>query len=510
MKKSRDLDKGRLYWFVFCAAALISLFFVYARSLQFFFWQDDFNLLEFVGSEPLAEYVRISFTKPTHILPLNLGVVFRPIPHYIYFKTGRVLFGLNPLPYRLLNMFWHFLSGVLVAKYCQMISKNTTVGFVAGLLFVISRVYLTPIYWISANNEIAVTFFVLLSVIGYLEALGQGKKGWVYLWISYVGLVLALLSKESAVVLPALIALSVLLRFDSSSFRDRLHACLRLWPHLLIVLVFLASRALLIVYALSGGGESYYSISNLPQLATSYLWGFWWNLETFVEPWRTILDGLTRSFSLFQPLYLSGVGMILTLFGAIWLIKESGRANAANPVWLGLAWYVISALPALVTGILTAYLFSLPTVGFVMVMAYLVESAVARVWRESITKRGASFAILLMLSVVSARLVVLSLEKTTWPVRYMPLAVETLEVAQQQFFDPDSNQTVCLVDFPTETWWPGRLQAAFHVFVSPAINVLELTTEEFDGEECPFGAPQLKYINNGIVVYQPRAEGQGQ
>lgn len=508
MKRNRELDRSWLHWLVFYAMALISACLVYGHSVQFFFWQDDFYLLEFVDQQSLIDYIRISFTRPADILPLNLGVVFRPLTHYVYFRICRILFGLEPSLYRMPIAFLLFLDGVLVAKYCQIITRKFACGSIAGIIFIVNRAHFTPLYWITASHEIAVTCFMLLSVIAYLQGLEQVGKRKIYHCISGASLILALLSKENAVVLPVLIALSVFLRLESDSSRERLCACRHLWPHFLIVLAFLAVRAPLIAYALSGGGNSYYSFSRLANLAISYLWGFWWHLETFVEPWRTILDGLTRSFSLFQPLYVAALGIILNVAGAVWLIRRNDKASAANPIWLGLAWFFVSAVPALVTGIRAAYLFSIPAIGFAMGLAYLVESTIAGVCRGSMARRHLLLGMFLVLSMTSARFVVLKLEKTTWPVKYMPLAAETIEVAQQQFFDSDWEGTICLVDFPIETWWPERLQAAFHVFVDPEISVCELTTEELDGGKCPPSAPQLKYTNYEIAVYEPARQSE--
>lgn len=509
MERNRAMCSGWLYWFIFCGVALLSLFFVYGHSLQFFFWSDDFYLLEYVDQNPFSEYVRVSFTKPTERLPLNFGFHFRPVSQYIKFKVARLLFDLNPLPYRLwLIMFQHFLLGVLIAQYSQMITRKPMVGFVAGVLFVINRIHLTAIYWVIASSANLSVCFVLLSVIAYLQALKQVRKSWIHFWISYVSLALALLSDVVAVVVPVLVALSVFLRLDNKSFRDRLFACLELWPHVLMVLVFLAIRAPLIVYALGGGGDSYYRTSNLSQIALRYLWGFWWHLETFVEPWRTILDGLTQSFSLFQPVYLSATGMILTIAGAIWLIRVSNKANATNPIWLGLVWFFVSASPALAAGVLTDYPFSLSAVGFVMVVAYLVEFAVAGISRESAAIRRLLLVIFLVLSVFSARFLVLSLEKTTWPVKDMTLAAEILEVAQHRLLDSD--ETVCLVDFPDEGLTLAYIDEAFRLFVDPEISVRKLTAVELEGGGCSPSSLQLRHINGEIVVYQPSTEGQRQ
>jgi hypothetical protein len=64
-----------------------------------------------------------------------LGVVFRPIPHYIYFKISQTLF-----------------------------TNKSRIGFLAGTLFTLNRVFITPMYWILDNNELFLCIFVCLSI----------------------------------------------------------------------------------------------------------------------------------------------------------------------------------------------------------------------------------------------------------------------------------------------------------------------------------------------------------
>jgi 4-amino-4-deoxy-L-arabinose transferase-like glycosyltransferase len=502
MKHIWYANYARIRWAVFFGVAIVSFIVVYGQSFGFFFWQDDFNLLEFVKTKSLLDYIQISFVKPDKVLPLNLGVVFRPIPHYIYFKISYLLFGLDPVPYRLINAALFLVSSVLVVKYVQIVTDRSIAGFLAGVLFVINRSYFTPLYWISDNNEILFVFFALISILAYMYASEKRGRVWIYLTISHVGFLLALLSKETAIVLPALIAFSLFFRMDNRRIYNKLRDCLALWPQIIMIVAFLLLRAPLVLYALKGGGGSYYTTSKFANIPINLLWGFWWNIETFVEPYRVTLDRITRTFSLFQPIYLSIliVGMICAI--AIWLMRASRSALAANPIWLGLAWFIISASPALVTGILVDYIFAMSAIGFVLIVAYILEMTLSIVIRD-MAKVRIVLTIFAVMGVLSAHMVIATLEKTTWPVRYMPQALETIEFAQSQTLDKAAGQTVCLVGFSAETWWPGRSQAAFNVFVDPDIRVVDLTAEEFTDDKCPSEAYTFWYADDGIVLTQP-------
>jgi hypothetical protein len=499
-KQMLKSEKKR-YWLFFCVATLFSLLFVYGHSLHFFFWNEDFFLLEFVEQNTFSEYFRLSFTKHTDKIPLNLGALFRPISHYVRFKIGRLFFDLNPLPYRLSNLLGHFFNGILVAIYCQKVYNNRrlVVSFMTGGLFVINRVQLAPVYWIS-TNEITLTSFVLLSVLGYVQAVDCSKKQKLFLCLSHLSCALALLSKEVAVVLPVLTASTVLLRLDSKNLREKISACLPLWPQILLVLAFLGVRAPLIMNALTGGESGHYNTTGLATLLRSYMWGVWWNLETFVEPWRMILDNVTRTFSLFQPLYVSTISVGLVVAASIWLTIRQRETDTANPVWLGLVWFVLSALPPLASGVLTDYLFSLPSVGFGMIVAHFTDLVLVGIGHRSAIRQYMFFGLLSVLTIISAKLVVSSLEQTAWPVRYMPLTVETLKVARQQL--SMSDRVVCLVNYPEHNWWAEEdLQAAFNLFVNPEIKARKLTTSDLAEGICPPGAPHFIYVSGEIIVH---------
>lgn len=488
---------------IFCVTAFISLFIVYGRSLSFFFYQDDFILLEFVDQKNLIDYILISFTKPTRLLPLNFGVVFRPLSHYVYFQVMYQLFDLNPISYRFVNVFIHLLCGILVAKYAERIGGKPNLGFIAGLFFVINRIYFEPLYWISANNELFLTFFVLVSTLSFLLALDRGRFAWFYSGISYGSLLFALLSKETATVTPILIAASVLLRIDRRSVEYKLRKVIKLWFHVVLVAIFMAIRAPFILYALSGGGESYYKApSNFTRLMTSYLWGFWWALETFVEPWRTILNSLTRTFSVFQPILLSIIGLVLVFAITIYMIIMKDKSNYAHLVGLGLFWFFISALPSLATGVLAAYLFSLPGVGFAIIGSCLVDWLVTRLSRKWPITRKLLAVLFLGTSVISASLVVQYLEKTAWPAKFIPIVEATVQVVKQKLLHQPMIKTICLVDFPDEVWWPERAQAAFHMFIDQEINVFEFKGG-FNPQSCPADSIQIRYVNNTVVAVWP-------
>lgn len=492
------ISKPSIQWLIFLLICLGAIFIVFGRSLNVFFWQDDFNLLEFVIHKPLEEYIRISFTPPTELLPMNLGVVFRPIPHYLYFHGNYLLFGLNPVPYRLVNLLLHLVNAFLMARYTQLLFGQRSIGFIAGLLLIVNRVFTIPLYWISANNEIIMVSFVLISIITYIFQLNNNSyKKFVYLAISILSTFCALMSKETGVIIPSLIVLNVFLRFEDKPFswRNKIRDCLLLWPHILMCIIFVIMRAPLILYAFQGGGDSYYTVSSpLSNVTNGLMWGFWWNIETFVEPWRQILDSITQSFSLFQPIYLSLLVFCLSIIGGIWIIRSKKQLREANPIWLGLIWFFISAIPALITGILADYLFALPAVGFSIMAAYYLKFISERIFRSN-SKRNIFIGFALILATLSAWLVVPQAEKATGVAEDMPLIFQTIELVKSHGSELDQEKMLCLID-TNEFWLPHRAEAALHVFVDPQITVTEIRDVT---TVCPTNTLTLEYKDGNVI-----------
>lgn len=491
------VNQGQLL--AFMTLTVIIALFVYGGSLRYFFWQDDFNLLYLAKNGSIVDYTELSFTKPKEIQPVNFGVVFRPVPHYFYFDVINAVFGLNPLPYRVVNFVVVIFSALLVYYCASIFSGKNFVGYAAAVLFVINRVLFSPMYWISVNNETFLTLFALIGLASYVRAIDQKANRRVLVFVSHTSMTLALLTKETAVAIPVLIVIFILLRVGSQTFRSRLGSCVGLWPQFVLIALFIAIRAPFIFYALEGGGGSYYTTSKYARLPIHYLWGVWWNLETFVEPWRTILNGITRTYSLFQPVYLALITIVAAGVIAAWSMKRETDRVTGRAVLAGIVWFIVAALPPLLTGILVDYLFVLPSVGFVMAVAAvldLLRSVIGR-WSNAIANIGVVG--ILTLSVISSAFLVRVLEQTTWPASDMTLTVRTLESLREHRAYWSSTEEVCITGIPNDNWWSGRLEPAARLFVDEHVRILEATDSEGTPARCPVGVPAMTYIEGRVV-----------
>ena len=113
-------------------------------------------------------------------------------------------FGLNPLPYHLLNVLLHLLNTWLVFKCCESLSGNRITPIVVSILFAIHPMHVESVAWVSERKDVLYAAFYLLSLLTYLRYLDEGLTVKNYTWTLLL-FTASLLCKSAAVTLPVLL-----------------------------------------------------------------------------------------------------------------------------------------------------------------------------------------------------------------------------------------------------------------------------------------------------------------
>jgi len=147
------------------------------------------------------------------------------------------VWGLDPFGYHLTNLVLHSANVALVYALVLWLLRRQPLAWIAAAAFAVHPVQVEAVTWVAGRRDVLYGFFFLLSILAFLwgeRAYRQGRRwAWPYA-ASLVCLLLALLSKPSAVMLPALLVLAIVL-FDDS--RDPLWVRLAVVaPHGLIAL----------------------------------------------------------------------------------------------------------------------------------------------------------------------------------------------------------------------------------------------------------------------------------
>jgi len=291
-----------------------------------------FFVLDARGNQPVSQY-RFSLFE------------LRSLP-YATLAWSHAAFGVGMLHFRIENLLLHaavtialffFLERLFEAVYggSRPASKWSprVLAFCAALLFALHPISVYAAGYLVQRTIMMATLFSLLAMIAYIHGNRTQQPGW--LWACVPLYYLAVLSKEHAVMLPAvLLALTLLLHDD---WRIRLRRHWGLW-------LALAAIALFVVAAKKGVLGSAYEIyatemldaeSNLNYplsvLTQSWLFFKYAGLWLFPNPaWMSADMREPFAPSLLSPYALSFLAFLAWGAGACWLLLKRGRMGLAG------------------------------------------------------------------------------------------------------------------------------------------------------------------------------------
>ena len=183
--------------FIVLGAALA----VYAGGLRGFFVQDDFGWLETSRFRSLKEYLPCFFQ-------FNPALTYRPLTQETFFWLGQLVFGMWPAGFHGASLIAHLLGATLV--YALLRNFLSPLPCLTGTLFyAVHSAHFTSVYWISAFPEPMALVFYLAALILFIRFdRGGDRRCYVF---SLAAMVLGILSKESILSLPLVLAAYCLL-----------------------------------------------------------------------------------------------------------------------------------------------------------------------------------------------------------------------------------------------------------------------------------------------------------
>jgi protein O-mannosyl-transferase len=183
---------------------LLASFLVYANTLANGFVSDDHQQIEGNPYAHSFRYVGKIFTTTVWSFQGNEGRTnyYRPLMTFGYVLCDKA-FQTYPLGFHLVNLFLNCLVVWLVFLLCRKVFADDRLAFVAAILFAFHPVHSEAVAWVAAVTELQLAVFYLLTFWFFLRLSDPESKLRipVLMWASFL---LALLSKEQAVTLPAL------------------------------------------------------------------------------------------------------------------------------------------------------------------------------------------------------------------------------------------------------------------------------------------------------------------
>ncbi|MFH0762400.1 MAG: hypothetical protein V1925_00735 [Candidatus Omnitrophota bacterium] len=129
---------------------------------------------------------------------------YRPVADLIY-ATGYYFWGLNPLGYHIISIALEALNAFLIFLLIKLLFKDRLLAFLTGVLFCIHPIHSKTVAIIE-NKELA---FTLLSII--LAMYYAKKEKFYYYLFSFLCFIMAVLCRESGLLIPLMIILSALI-----------------------------------------------------------------------------------------------------------------------------------------------------------------------------------------------------------------------------------------------------------------------------------------------------------
>jgi tetratricopeptide (TPR) repeat protein len=356
---------------------------VYLNTLGAGFVHDD--NLQIVGNPWVHElkYWPDLVTNPVWAFRTTAGThYYRPVQMGLYgllWAAG----GGAAWPFHLANLLLHALTTGALAMLVLRLSRDATVATVCGLLFAVHPIHAEVVAWVASLPELTFSFFLLATLLLHIQArsAAAGKRG---PWIAGALACAAatMLSKETGVITPLLIALIELLyprgSGDAATTRGarlapRMLAAARATaPYLVVVLLYVGLR-----WSVVGGVAvlrpseltAVDALINAPALLGRYLGAMLWpaglSVHHIYEPLRSPLAAsvllgfvavvlvaalLPRLLRHRPDLVVAGALLLLPLLPALYLPGLGSALFAERYAYLpsaGFLWLVAGGLSAL-------------------------------------------------------------------------------------------------------------------------------------------------------------------
>ena len=369
------LNEKYFVWMVLLITAI-----TYVGTLRFDFVYDDSPQ---IVSNPflrawhyVPQYFVSSLWKQTS--PLASGNYYRPI-FLLLMRINYSIFADRALGWHLLAVAMHVVVTWLTYVLVRKVTGQFTTAWLAAMIFGVHPIHHEVVAWVSGTTESLFAILFLLAFLAYLQSRDGSKALWMALSCALYAL--ALLSKETAIVLPALVFAHAWIEYCPAENETRPGYAARFRSAFVPAVLFLPV-ALLYLFAryqiLSGLGHSIVPLSpvtwllTLPSILLFYVknWFLPFHLGEFYDLFYQ--PKLNFTHVLLPAIILLALAVVVWIFR-----KRLGQKSVA----FALAWIVIPLLPALDTFVFRAddlvhdRYFYVPSMGAALLIALIIDRA---------------------------------------------------------------------------------------------------------------------------------------
>jgi protein O-mannosyl-transferase len=353
LKKKQIAGAAKFYQYSALLIILIPfVLYISALRLGFVYFDDDILVLD--NYEKISHLSNIGLAFRTDAFFASISPYYRPLMN-VSFMADAAIGGKSPVMFHLGNMIYHILSCLSLLWLLSLMGFSKPKAFTGALMFAVHPMMGHAVLWIPARGDLLVTLFGLLSFSLFILYLREKKIN--YLIIHAVCFAGAVFSKESAVFLPILFILWLLVKNEKLLNRKMLIVYV-IWIFILVLWYYLR-----LTYIDQRGDEQKGLTSllqNLPFLPEA--------VSRFFFPFML---PVTPVFSASYTI----AGILTIILVVAFILKQKTRITL--PVILfGTAWFIGFCLPNMFVRLVSAndsfeYLLHrtyLPYVGFLIML----------------------------------------------------------------------------------------------------------------------------------------------
>ena len=325
----------------------------YIPAIFNFFSGDDWYHLLISQASSLKEVTHFFY----FARPFQQATFYRPLSNQLFFFSFQKIFGLNPLPYYIFGLILFSVTLYLIYTLSKELWNNKLFPILTVIIYAFSVSNFPRVYFLSALQEYFLVIFVLLTLLSHL------KKNTL---LATTFFILALFSKETAVVLPPLIFLIDWLK-KNINFK-------RYFAYSAILLVYLYFR----FFVMHVPQEEAYIWNFSPlKMANTFAWYSLWSIgapELLIDYISSGFRPIPRFFSDYPLWWKVIIIPLLTLLASagFLLLKQLKKIDKKFIFFCG--FFLTSLAPLL---LLPQHKFALeqglPLVGFSMAVAWLLK-----------------------------------------------------------------------------------------------------------------------------------------
>jgi len=417
------------------------IFLVFHKSVSYFFAQDDFVWLRIAASVKEARQLLDFFFQ------YNGAGNYRPLTQEVFFFLNYKLFGLNPVPFHVVILCVHAINSMLVYGILRQMKLERMACLAGAIFYGLNSSVFIPVYWISAISESGMAFFYLSCVLLFLRYMQEGRFS--DYCLSFVACVFALMSKEPAITIPAILFLTYLYLRNTYKMADFVRGIRMVLPFAAVVAVYLGIRFATLGF--SGNGPY------KPELNTMILANLWdflkWSLND-IDLTLSLFAQITQ-YRFILAIHIAFM-LLLACAGLFLFVKEK------RILLFSILWFVIALVPVLpYVHHAQNYYVNISVVGMSVLIASIVNKYGERKYGERVKILAGVLTALFILSSVAN---VHCQEDYSWVAVRSRLAETGIKEMKSLFPTLPHNSVLYLLNTDENDYWTYNFGDLFRVY----------------------------------------------